>query len=103
MTDGYKTSSTAGWLRIILQEPEHVNGEALYKWCRGRICDETNAHRNVQTGTVVVPFVVKAHLKGKCNIFSEDQLNNDTMSSVQEQIWNSLKLVLTYDSSGPQK
>lgn len=103
MTDGYKTSSAAGRLRIILQEREHVNGEALYEWCRGRICHETNAHKNTHTAAVVVHFVVKAHLKGKSNISGEDQLNNDTMSRVQEQIWKSLKPVLTYDSSGSQK
>lgn len=84
-----------------------MNGEALYnvKWCRGRICDETMHIKNIHTGTVVVHLVVKAHLKGKSDIFGEDQLNNDTMSSaqVQEQIWNSLKLVLTYDGSGSQK
>lgn len=61
--------------------------------------------KNIHTGTVVVHFVVKAHLKGKSDIFGEDQLNNDTMSRVQaqEQIWNSLKVALTYEGSGPQK
>lgn len=61
--------------------------------------------KNIHTGTAVVRFVVKAHLKGKSNVFSEDRLNNDTMSRVQveEQIWNSLKLVLTYEGSESQK
>lgn len=58
---------------------------------------------HIKKHTVIVHFV-KAHLKGKSDIFSENQLNNDTMSStrVQEQIWNSLNLVLTYEGSGSQ-
>lgn len=61
--------------------------------------------KNIHTGAVVVHFVVKAHLKGKSNIFGEDQLTNDTMSrvQVQEQIWNSFKLGQTYEGSESQK
>lgn len=79
MTDGYKTSSAVGGLRIILQELAHANGEAFYnvKRCRGRTCDETNAHK-YHTYRVEAK---QLHLKGKFNIFSEDlKLNNKCKS-----------------------